>query len=291
MKRFYSILIAFLIPLTINLVGCGKDYVTGKSSYNFYSLGSDIDIGNNVMKMQLKELDRKGKKMDNEADPDAFRQIRKIVNRIAAVSHIPNFPYEVHLADLDVVNAWCAPGGKIMVYTGLYQARKGLVQKGNDDEMAAVLAHEISHATARHVTEMISRASTFQLVGDVAAAAIAQAGAASGADLFQQIYYQGLNVYLPHYSRKNESEADAIGIMYMAAAGYDPQAAINLWERAAKESKSDKTSIFASHPSSGARAEALKKLLPKANEIYQAVIKKMPSEKRSKKSNSKKQSV
>ncbi|MDP2599676.1 MAG: M48 family metallopeptidase [Deltaproteobacteria bacterium] len=262
------------------LAGCGKDYVTGKSTYNFYSIGSDVDIGNYVMKTQLKDLKKNGIKIDLEADADEYRRIRKIVNKITAVSHIPDFPYEVHLADVNIVNAWCAPGGKIMVYTGLYQPRKGLVQKGNDDEMAAVLAHEISHATARHVTEMITKASTFQMVGDIATSVIVQSGSAGGADVFQQIYYGGVNVYLPHYSRKNESEADAIGIMYMAAAGYDPQAAVNLWERAARESKSDKTSIFASHPASGARAAALKKLLPKATEIYLAVTKKAPAKKK-----------
>ena len=277
-----------LIPL---LAGCGKDYVTGKKSYNFYSTSSDIDIGNYVMKTQLKALQKDGKKMDLQADADEYRRIRKIVNKITAVSHIPNFPYEVHLADVDIVNAWCAPGGKIMVYTGLYQPRKGLVQKGNDDEMAAVLAHEISHATARHVTEMLTKVSTLQMVGDVATSVIVQTGSAGGADVFQQIYYGGVNVYLPHYSRKNESEADAIGIMYMAAAGYDPQAAVNLWERAARESKSDKTSIFASHPANGERAAALKKLLPKAMEVYLAVTKTAPAKKNPKKSTVKKQSV
>src|SRR3990167_6244171 len=168
-----------LIPL---LAGCGKDYVTGKKSYNFYSTSSDIDIGNYVMKTQLKALQKDGKKMDLQADADEYRRIRKIVNKITAVSHIPNFPYEVHLADVDIVNAWCAPGGKIMVYTGLYQPRKGLVQKGNDDEVAAVLAHEISHATARHVTEMLTKVSTFQMVGDIATSVIVQTGSAGGAD-------------------------------------------------------------------------------------------------------------
>lgn len=258
------------------LISCGKDYVTGKKTYNLYSLSSDIDIGNMVMKRQLDSLKKNKKKIDQEADTEEFQRIRQIVKRIAAVSHIPDFPYEPHLADLDIVNAWCAPGGKIMVYSGLWQPRKGLVQKGNEDELAAVLGHEMAHANARHVTEMLSRVSTIQLIGEVAASIISEAGSPESSDMFRQIYYGGVDVYVPHYSRKNESEADAIGIMYMAMAGYNPQAAVNLWERAAKESKSDKTSVFADHPSSGERAEALKKLLPKAMEIYEAVIKKSP---------------
>lgn len=255
------------------LSGCTKDYVTGKSTYNMYSVSSDIDLGNYVMKEQMGALQKKGKKTDEAADAREYQRIRKIVKRILPHTHIPNLPYETHLADVDIVNAWCAPGGKIMVYTGLWQPRKGLVQKGNDDELAAVLSHEIAHATARHVTETISRVSTIQIVGSVAAAVISEAGSAQASDTFGRIFSSGVDVYVPFYSRKNESEADAIGLMYMASAGYNPQAAVNLWERAAKESKSDKTSIFASHPASGERAAALKKLLPKAMEVYKAAKK------------------
>jgi len=228
-------------------------------------------LGRYVLKRQMGALRLQNKRVDQEADKEEFQRTRKIVNRIAAVSHVPNFPYEVHLADLDIVNAWAAPGGKVMVYTGLWQPRKGLVQKGNEDELAAVLGHEIAHATARHTTEMLSQISTIFLVGEIAASVIAGAGSPEGSDMFREIFYGGVDVYIPSYSRKNESEADAIGLMYMAMSGYNPQAAVNLWERAAKESKDDKTSIYASHPSSGERAEALKKLLPKAMEIYEAV--------------------
>ncbi|OGQ04019.1 MAG: hypothetical protein A3F82_06665 [Deltaproteobacteria bacterium RIFCSPLOWO2_12_FULL_44_12] len=275
MKKLSSFFLScfLLLCFSVSLTGCAKDFITGKKTFNFYSTGSDVELGRIVIKQQLKALEAQNKAVDREADSEELKRIRKIVKRIAAVSHIPSFPYEVHLADLDVVNAWCAPGGKIMVYTGLWQPRKGLVQKGNDDEVAAVLAHEISHATARHVTEMISQISTIQIVGEVAASVIAGAGAPEGSNMFREIFYGGVNIYIPSYSRKNESEADAVGIMYMAHAGYNPQAAVNLWERAAKESKSDKTSIFASHPSSGERAAALKKLLPKAMEIYRATKK------------------
>lgn len=273
MKRLLFSVVCLLFSV---FLGCAKDYITGKKTLNFFSTGSDVELGRYVIKRQLDALRLENKKVDQEADKEELQRIRKIVHRITAVSHIPNFPYEVHLAGLDIVNAWCAPGGKVMVYTGLWQPRKGLVQKGNEDELAAVLAHEIAHATARHVTEMISQISTIQLVGEIAASVIAEAGAPEGSDMFRQIFYGGVDVYIPSYSRKNESEADAVGLMYMAMAGYNPQAAVNLWERAAKESKGDKTSIFASHPSSGERAEALKKLLPKALEIYEAVTKRRP---------------
>src|SRR3989338_11293043 len=252
-------------------LSCGQDYVTGKKVYNFYPLAKDIAFGKEVMQQQLKEVRSKNKKLDEAADTLELQRLRRMALRIAAVSHIPDFPYEVHLADLPVVNAWCAPGGKIMFYTGLWDPKKGLVQKGNDNELAAVMAHEISHATARHVTKAISRAATLAMVGGVATSAIAGAGAPVQAHVFQQIFSQGMNIYLPSYSRKNESEADAIGLMYMAMAGYDPRAAVSFLERAAKAKKGDKTSVYDSHPASGERADNLKKLLPKAMEIYNAV--------------------
>ncbi|MDO8526224.1 MAG: M48 family metallopeptidase [Deltaproteobacteria bacterium] len=274
MKKYFTILV---VPFLF--FGCTKDYVTGKSTLNVYSLNSDITLGNDVMKQQLAELKKADKKVDMDADPVEFKRVRSIVNRITPHTHLPNLPYEVHLAGVDIVNAWCAPGGKVMVYTGLWEPRKGLVQKGNEDELAAVLSHEIAHATARHVTENISRITTIQMAGVVASAAISQAGSAAASNTFGEVFTNGLNVYVPFYSRKSETEADAIGIMYMASAGYNPQAVVNLWERAAKESKSDQTSIYASHPANGARAAALKKLLPQAMEIYQAAIKKKPNKK------------
>lgn len=248
--------------------GCAKDLVTGKSTLNYYDVNSEPKLGTQVLAVQSKEIKAKGKKMDAEADPVEYERLKRIVARLAAVSHYPNFPYEVHLADVDVVNAWCAPGGKIMVYTGLWDPQKGLVQKGNDDELAAVLSHEIAHANARHVTEAISGTMTMAMVGVAVQTAIAAGGSTQGANMFGQIFSDGMNIYIPSYSRKNEFEADRIGLFYMAEAGYDPRAEVELWKKAATKKK-DRTTIFASHPSSGARAQELEKLLPDAIAIYE----------------------
>lgn len=249
------------------LAGCAKDIVTGKTTLNYYSIGQEPKIGSNVLFTQSKEIKSKGKKMDADADPVEYARIKRIVADIARVSHHPGFPYEAHLADVDVVNAWCAPGGKIMVYTGLWDPKKGLVEKGNDNQLAAVLAHEIAHATARHVTESISRNMTIAVAGAAVQTGIAAGGSAQEADLFGEVFSSGLNIFIPSYSRKNESEADRIGLFYMAEAGYDPRAAVELWKKASKMKK-DKTSIYASHPASGARAAALEKLLPEAIALY-----------------------
>lgn len=233
---------------------------------NYYSLNDDIKLGTDVMAQQLGDLKKNSKPMDNDADAVAFQRIRRIVKSLAAVSHYPGLPFEPHLADVKIVNAWCAPGGKVMVYTGLWDPKEGLVKKGSDDELAAVLGHEIAHATARHVSERLSRISTMAIAGEIAASAIG-VGSQAGGDSFRKIFSDGMSVFIPSYSRTSESEADEIGLFYMAHAGFNPTAAVELWERASKK-HGNATSIFASHPANGERAKKLRTFLPAAMEIY-----------------------
>jgi len=254
----------FLFLLSFS--ACGKDYVTGKTSYNWFSLDTDVKLGAQVLQAQQAGFARQNVPVDK--DQEMTSRVRTIVGRITRVSHIPNLPYEAHVAEAPVVNAWAAPGGKIMVYEGLWDPQKGLVRKESDDEIAAVLSHEIAHCTARHVTKSLSQQMTFSLVGLAVSSAIAGAGSYQGANLFGEVFSQGMNIYIPSYSRKNESEADKIGLFYMARAGYDPRAAVEVWKRAYQR-KGDQTSIYASHPSSGERAKALEKYLPQALEVYE----------------------
>jgi len=257
---------ALLISVLLAL-GCARDLVTGKKSYNWFGLDYDVKLGRQVLDEQLEELRKKGKSVDEQADAHLTERIRTITRKIAAVSHVSDFPYEAHFADLPIVNAWCAPGGKVMVYKGLFDPKEGLVRRGSEDELAAVLGHEIAHATARHVTESISRNMSILLVGQAAVSAISASGSGMVPDMFNRVITDGINLYLPAYSRKNESEADSIGLLYMAKAGYNPQAAIALWYRACKKN-GDKTSIYSSHPPSCARAKNLEKLLPGLLEAY-----------------------
>jgi len=251
---------------------CSKDYVTGKSSYNWYSIKQDVSLGKQVLASQMKAFNNgakyQGKKVEVDTDIEQLDRLKVIVDRVGKASHLPDLPYEIHLAEIPVANAWAAPGGKMMVYSGLWDPKKGLVSKENDEEIAAVLSHEIAHSTARHVTESLSTHMTIGLAGTVASSAIGAAGSQMGQNLFGQFFSMGYNVFAPTYSRKNEYEADRIGLFYMAKAGYDPRAAVRVWKRAA-EKKGDRSTIFASHPSSGARAKALEKYLPQAIALYE----------------------
>ncbi len=245
---------------------CAKDLITGKKTLNYFKLSNEPKLGKQVLNSQLKALKKDKQKVDSKKNRTQLRRIRKIVKELAKVSHYPHFPYEAHLADVPIVNAWCAPGGKIMVYEGLWHHKKGLVNKSDDNQLAAVLAHEIAHATARHVTESLSRNMTLAIAGTVAHSAIAS-GSAEGADLFGRVFSDGFNLFVPSYSRKNELEADKLGLFYMAKAGYDPRAAVKLWEKAAKKNK-QANSLYASHPASGVRAKTLREYLPTVMKIY-----------------------
>ena len=248
--------------------GCVKDLITGKTSYNWFSLRQDIKLGQEVLDAQLADLKKHHKKTDTDADPQMVARIRNVVSKIGAVSHEPGFPFEAHYADVKTVNAWCAPGGKVMVYRGLFDEKKGLVKKSSDDELAAVLGHEIAHATARHVTESLSRNLTITTLGTVALSAISSSGAGTVQNVFGQVIEEGINLYIPYYSRGNEAEADRIGILYAAKAGYNPQAAVDLWYRAC-HTRGDPQSLYSSHPSDCQRAKNLEKMLPQALAEYE----------------------
>lgn len=255
--------------------GCAKDLVTGKDTYNWYSLAADIKLGNDVLKSQSNALRKKKTKqgkpvLDAPQNKAELIQLRAIVARIKPVTHYPQFPYEVHIADVNVANAWAAPGGKMMVFTGLWDPKKGLVRKGNEPELAAVLAHEMAHANARHVTEMVSRGMTVGLIGTAASMAIYHGAGSTAAGVFGRAANLGFNIYFPMYSRGNEGEADKVGLVYMAKAGYDPRVAVRLWERAARSKNRKPYTIFASHPQSGQRAAHLRRMLPEVMPIYEA---------------------
>jgi metalloendopeptidase OMA1, mitochondrial len=256
------------VVLCVILSGCAKDLVTGKKTYNWFAIGEDVKLGEEVMSEQMAALKDKNKKTDADADSAMYEKVKRVTARIGAVSHYPAFPYQAHYADVDIVNAWCAPGGKVMVYSGLFDPKKGLVKKDSEDELAAVLGHEIAHANARHVSEALSRNFTIMAVGQIAVSAISTTGAGALQNAFNRAIVEGVNLYIPYYSRSNEAEADRIGIMYMAKAGYNPKAAVDLWYRACK-TKGDTYSLYASHPSDCQRAKDLEALLPSALAEYQ----------------------
>lgn len=251
--------------------GCATiDHVTGERVQNMYSLQEDVALGRNVQQEILAEMKKGGARING--DPARVAQLNEMMRRIAAVSHLPDLPYEVTLFETNIVNAAAAPGGQLVVFSGLYNPKDGLVQ--NENELAAVMAHEIAHVTCRHTTESLTRRAPVDLLL-LAGALYAEAkdredlAVAMGVAF---IAYEGF--YLPRYSREDEAEADAVGLMYMAKAGYDPRAAPALWKRVAEKEGRTPSWLrwMSSHPSHEDRHRALEQQLPAALVEYEKAL-------------------
>jgi metalloendopeptidase OMA1, mitochondrial len=267
MKRIFHLACLWMLVVS---AGCmSVDPVTGMQTRNFYSIEQDVGIGSKVYGQTLEEMRARGVPVNQDRARTA--QLQGMVDRIAAVSDLPDLPYEVSLIQTNIVNAMAAPGGKIMVYEGLWNPEKGLAQ--DDDEIAAVIAHEIAHVNARHSTEAMTRSLPVNILATAGVIAakdtdyerFAQIAAAGGLFLYN-------GIWMTRYSRANEMEADAVGMMYMAKAGYDPRAAVRIWERASAQRPGNDslTGIFSTHPADAARLSALRARLPEALRVYQS---------------------
>ena len=247
------------------LAGCATDAVTGKNVVNMYTVQDDVKLGQSAMASNLKELKKQGVKINQ--DPVKLAEIKQIVDRIVAVSDLPQLPYEVTLVHTNIVNAAAMPGGQMIVFEGLYNATNALVK--DKDEMAAVLAHEIAHVNCRHSTERLTKLTGLATVAEVMAIIADHNDKSTLATGIRTGFALGTALYIPTYTRADEYEADRVGLFYMAKAGYDPRAAPRIWKRVSEErGNKDKASIFATHPSSGDRYKALEKLVPYAMEDY-----------------------
>ena len=237
------------------------DFATGQQTRNFYSVQDDIKMGNQTFEEMKVQMAKDGTAVPSKNAAEV-RRVQAIAKRIfAATGQQDTFNFDVELFDSKVVNAFAVPGGKIAVFTGLWDPKEGLVT--GDDELAAVIAHETAHVTCRHSTEEMTR----QMPSQLLLAAAGLYAESKKDDTWKSvvdgafIVYNGLVV--PKYSRNNESEADRLSMEYMARAGFDPAAAVRLWKRAYEKEGAEPgyMSILSTHPSNKARYEALERQL------------------------------
>ena len=238
-----------MLLLTLALAACESAPITGRNQLILLPESEDAQMG-----LQAYQEIKQEEKVSR--NPKLNQEVQEVGRRIAAVSGHPEWDWQFTVFENDEPNAFALPGGKVGVYTGLFKVAK------NDDQLATVLAHEVGHAIARHGAERMSQGLLAQLGG-------AAVGVATGSEAYVQAYSQlaTLGVLLP-YSRTQESEADEIGLMLMAKAGYDPREAIDLWENFQALGGSRPPEFLSTHPSEGTRIERLQKLMPKALEIY-----------------------
>lgn len=197
------------------------------------------------------------------SDPALTARVRAIAKRLIPVTatfraDAPGWPWEINVIRSDQLNAWCMPGGKIAFYSGLIEKLAM-----NDDEIAAVMGHEIAHALREHARERISEQATSQI--GISVASVALGGGKVGADLGQLAYQMAFS--LPH-SRLHETEADRIGVELSARAGYDPHAAVRVWQKMAKLGGSKGPEFLSTHPSSESRIADLEAYAQRVAPLY-----------------------
>ncbi|MBN2424076.1 MAG: M48 family metallopeptidase [Calditrichaceae bacterium] len=251
----------------IFLLACATVPITGRKQFTIIP-ASEI---NAMSFTQYDEFLKTNKVIRGTADAEMVKRvgvkIQKAVERYFAQQNLSGelagYAWEFNLVQDEQVNAWCMPGGKVVVYTGI------LPVTGDENGLAVVMGHEIGHAIAEHGNERMSQGLLVQMGGIALSKAIEQKPQETQ-NLFMTAYGLGaqVGVILP-YSRSHENEADHIGLIIMAMAGYDPNHAVEFWQRMAANSGGQAPPEFLStHPSDQKRIDNLKKLLPEALKHY-----------------------
>jgi len=258
-----------LLAVSVSLVGCETNPYTGRRQLLMTSVGQEMQMG-----AQAYNQVKTDPKMRPSQDPREVEPVKRVAARIVEAAKrskyaemAKQFQWEVTvIKDDKTANAFALPGGKMAVYTGIFPMAK------TEAGLAAVMGHEVVHALARHGAERMSQGQVANVGLQVVGAAI---GLSGGNPMLGQATMAALGagaqvgVLLP-FSRKHESEADYVGILLAADAGYDPRESVALWERMGQASGGGGQSEFLStHPSHDTRIEQLKEWMPEAMAIYQ----------------------
>lgn len=260
-------IISFLFLASI-IAGCTQNQVTGRKQLSLVS----EDQLQAMAKQEYQTFLSTNKVVSASSSRDA-EMVRRVGNRIASAikkyydgkglpSVLEGYQWEFNLIDNKEANAWCMPGGKVVVYTGLLPLTQ------NEAALAIVVGHEITHAVAQHGSERMSQGLLQQLGGTVLQVALANKPAETQ-NLFMTAYGIGstLGGTLP-FSRKEENEADKYGLFFSAMAGYNPQEAIPFWERMAAAGGAKPPEFLSDHPSDANRIANIKALMPEALKYY-----------------------
>ncbi|MBO4984260.1 MAG: M48 family metallopeptidase [Bacteroides sp.] len=255
-----------LLSLLLMLAGCSSVPVTGRKQILLVSdqevLASSLTQYNDYMKSAPKSSQKTQSAMVTRVGKKIAAATEAYLRANGLASEISNFSWEFNLVKDDQVNAFCMPGGKIVVYEGLMK----LVS--SDDELAVVIGHEVAHAVAKHSNERMSQQMLTQYGAKILSQSLSQKSSAIQA-VANQVYGIGAQygVTLP-FSRKHETEADYMGLIFMCMAGYNPDVAINFWQKMSAGSTSKVPEIMSTHPSDARRISDIQQALPAIKAKY-----------------------
>lgn len=231
-------------------------------------LVSEAEVEQGSTQAYAAELDKAKQKGELNADAAQTARVRTISERLIRQTPVfrpdaAKWAWSVNVQKSDQLNAYCMPGGRIMVYSGLIDKLKL-----SDAELATVIGHEMAHALREHSREAMSR----QLAEQTGLGLLGQIAGLGNASLQVAGALTEVTFNLPH-SRVQESEADRIGLELMARAGFDPHAALSLWEKMGQASQNGTPAFLSTHPSDTSRLATLRSLLPRVQPLYEAAAK------------------
>lgn len=270
-----SVKIVLMAVVTALMVSCGTTRVVPISGRTQTLLVNDEQ----VLSLSNQEYSNFMKSAKVSTNSNNTAMVKRVGQRLATAvesylknnglsSELKNFSWEFNLVQNKEANAFCMPGGKIVVYEGL------LPYTQNEASLAIVLGHEIAHAVAKHSAEQMSTQIRNQYGTQILGGVLEAAGVSSTTTQLAQILTQkGLQFRSLKYSRNHETEADRMGLIFAAMAGYDPTVAVAFWQRMAQgNGNSNQSDMFSDHPSDAKRIATIKAELPEALKYYKAAV-------------------
>lgn len=265
-KRYFTFILFIFIGLFFTS-SCGKVPITGRKQLNLIP-------GSQMMSMSFQQYDQFLKEHKLSTNQQQTAMVKRVGQRIQKAveayfaekgisDQLKDYKWEFNLVDSPEANAWCMPGGKVVFYTGILPITK------DETGLAVVMGHEIAHAIAEHGNERMSQGLLTQFGGMALAVALEEKPEQTQA-LWMTAFGLGsqIGVMLP-FSRLHESEADRLGLIFMAMAGYNPSEAVDFWQRMADMKGGQAPPEFLStHPSDATRIEQIKKWLPEAMQYF-----------------------
>jgi predicted Zn-dependent protease len=254
-----------LIIMAISLYACSSVPITGRQQLNLVSddevLSLSLQEYGEYMKSAKKSTDKANTALVEKVGRSIANAVESYFKQNGQEKLIENYKWEFNLVEDEQINAFCMPGGKIVVYTGILPYTK------DDNGLAVVLGHEVGHAIAKHANERMSQQVALQY-GGTAVGAVLKGSSSAVQTIGAQVYGLGAQygIMLP-YNRKQELEADHLGLILMSIAGYDPNQAIPFWERMSQQGNNN-IDILSTHPSDSKRIAEIQKYLPEALDYY-----------------------
>ena len=267
MKKVKFVLMALVAAI---VVSCGTTRtvpITGRKQNILVSDEQVLSLSNqeysDYMKSAKLSTNAANTAMVKRVGQKLATAVEAYLNNHGLAAETKQYSWEFNLVKDKSANAFCMPGGKIVVYEGL------LPYTQNEASLAIVLGHEIAHAVAKHSAEQMSKQIKNQYGTQILGSVLNAAGVSSSTTQLAQIIAQkGLQFRSLKYSRDNETEADRMGLIFAAMAGYDPNVAVSFWQRMSQGNNSNQSDMFSDHPSDAKRIAAIKQELPEALTYY-----------------------